>query len=403
MSDEAITAAPGPVAWRDKALPLIFWFAIALLCFRPLFLHDVGEMASPPEDAPPGKAWLDFGSDLLCFVICCAALFLVVKGRIGSIAYNTFREAVRHRVLYLILFFALVLMFASGALEELAIIAHQRIVVNFGLTCINFFGLMATVFVGVSLVYNELERKTIYTIVSKPVHRWQFLLGKFFGLLLTVFVIVAIMTLFFFIVLNYQAATTSDLIQKETLYQDQEGKLRVVDNMAWVKTTFLLRAAGAAVVKGSGNLLGFESAAVQNRLLVVVAMTLLELMIVTAFAVLFSSFSTPTLSAVLTVMVFLAGRLNEDIMRFASQVLANALKEQGVAAAADLALGVHVKVWLAQFAAHVVPNLDSLNVLSQAVYEERMNVWRYPVLYSICYTGGILMLAILIFRRRNFK
>ena len=82
------------------------------------------------------------------------------------------------------------------------------------MSAISFFGLLVAILVGISLVYNELDRKTIYTIVSKPLHRHQFLLGKFFGLLLTIYVIVAVMTLFFFVVLNYQAQTTDRALEQ---------------------------------------------------------------------------------------------------------------------------------------------------------------------------------------------
>ena len=70
---------------------------------------------------------------------------------------------------------------------------------------------------------------------------------------------------------------------------------------------------------------------------------------------------------------------------------------------ADLSLGVQIKIWFAQGASLVVPNLDSLNVSSEVIHEQAFSMWRYPVLYSICYTGSILMISMIIFRRRNFK
>jgi Cu-processing system permease protein len=225
------------------------------------------------------------------------------------------------------------------------------------------------------------------------------------AMMLTIYVMVGIMALFFFIVLNYQAMTPDQVIENLLYRQGADGTWEQVPHVAWVKTAFLLKAAGIATVKGFLNILGFafRPDAVSQNLLIVVGMTCLELMIVTAFAVLYSSFSTPTLSAVFTVMTFMAGRLNEDIMRFADRVLQQALQAAAAAKATALPMSVEFKVWFAKIASLIVPNLDSLNVSSQAIYKEQMDVWRYPALYAVCYTGCILMIAILIFRRRNFK
>jgi len=396
--------------WRDKIWPLLLWLGLITLLFRPLLWNDIREIASPALGVdkkplpPPGQAGWNLAMDLVCYLLCCFTLVQLIVGRIGFIALNTFREAVRNRILYFILFFALILMLASGVVKELSTATQDRTVTNLGLTCISFFGLMTAVFVGISLVYNELERKTIYTIVSKPVHRFQFLLGKFFGLLLTIYVIVGIMTVFFFAVFNYQAQTTDKAVEN-VLYSppDAQGARHLVAHPGLAKTAFLAKAMGKSVAQSAGNVLGFPSGAVSQNMLIAVAMICLELMIITAVAVLFSSFSTPSLSAMLTVMVFAAGRLNEDILRFANRVVVDALKEGGAVTFAALPLAVKIKVWFAQFFALIVPNLDSLNVTSSVVYSEQISVWRQSVLYAFCYTGMVLMLAILIFRKRNFK
>lgn len=102
-------------------------------------------------------------------------------------------------------------------------------------------------------------------------------------------------------------------------------------------------------------------------------------------------------------MTFLAGRLNEDIMRFGMQILKNALQREGVTKVTELSFAAHMKYEMVATMAKIVPNLDSLNVSNEALASNTMHVWRYPVLYAICYTATILMVAILIFRRRNFK
>ncbi|MCL5269539.1 MAG: ABC transporter permease [bacterium] len=297
--------------------------------------------------------------------------------KIVAIANNTFKEAVRNRVLYVILMFALILIIFSGALGELTIASKFKIIKDLGFMAINLFGVAIAVFVGVSLVYNELEKRTIYTIVSKPIGRWQFLLGKYFGLLLTVGVNVVIMTLFFLATLHFYATQA-------------DGD----HNLFYLLATSI----GKAFV----NLFAWSAFTPTQNVMVVIAITFLELAIITAFAILFSSFSTPTLSMFFTVLTFVAGRLNEDIVRFADQIVKNALE---AAEAAGMKVHYPLSYYLAMGAAHVVPNLGAFHrTVEQAIYEPSVNIWWIgTVAYGILYTAGILGLAILIFSRRNFK
>lgn len=412
MSDSAISNTPAAstalptlheveqISWKDKIGTLLFWTVLILLLFRSLLWGDYRSVMT----APDAKSFAYFRNllvaDLFCTGIFIGTLYWLILSRIGYIALNTFREAVRNRILYFILFFALILMMASGVVKELAISAHSRIVTDIGLTSISFFGLMAAVFAGISLVYNELERKTIYTIVSKPVHRYQFLLGKYFGLLLTIYVIVGIMTLFFFMVFNYQANTSDEALEKVLYARNAAGEMRIVEHPGMVKLMFLVKAFAKSGLQAVANLFGVATGAVSTALLASIAMICLQLMIVTAIAVLFSSFSTPALSAIFTVMLFMAGQLNEDIMRFGMRIAENAQKEMvnGV-----LPFTVQFKILLTWLAALIVPNLDSLNVNGQVIHGEAVEVWRGAVLYAFCYTGTVLWGAVMIFSKRNFK
>ena len=165
---------------------------------------------------------------------------------IQVIALNTFREAVRDKILYAMLVFALVLIGGSLLVAELTIGEYEKIIKDLGLSLISIFGLMIAIFVGIGLVYKEIERKTIYTIASKPVPRWQFLLGKYLGLVLTLAAEVSIMGLGFALILQLSGA----------------GERLVLLPALWL--------------------------------------TFVELLVVTAIAILFSCFSTPTLSALFT-------------------------------------------------------------------------------------------------------
>jgi ABC-type transport system involved in multi-copper enzyme maturation permease subunit len=306
---------------------------------------------------------------------------------IVAIALNTFREAVRNRILYIILIFALLLMASSWIVRDLTISAHGRVVQDFGLSCISFFGLAIAILVGIGLVYNELDKKSIYTIVSKPVGRWQFLLGKYFGLLLTIYVNVLIMAVFFLAVVHYLGA-----LDEIPLYGDE-------DNFGWLYTRYIVASVFRSAGLGVMNTIGIGIGDLTRELNVVVYLIMVELAIITAFAILFSSFSTPTLSAIFTLMTLVAGRMNQDIWWYAQGLVRDGLVET----TAGL-----VKYWLAMGACVVMPNLGafrvSLHTLNQGqpVIQDWFMLW-HMLGYATLYSASILGLSILIFRSRNFK
>src|SRR5258708_10817832 len=105
--------------------------------------------------------------------------------RAGVVALNTFREAVRDRVLYKLGFFALLMMIAAIAVGQISIGIEQTVIVTLGLSAISVIGLLISGFIGVALVSKEMDKRTLYALLAKPVRRWEFLLGKFAGLVLT--------------------------------------------------------------------------------------------------------------------------------------------------------------------------------------------------------------------------
>src|SRR5277367_6952990 len=113
----------------------------------------------------------------------------------GIVAVNTFREAVRDRVLYNLIFFALLMMGTAVLVGGVSIGIERDVIVNLGLTAISVFGILMAIFIGVGLVHKEIEKRTLYSLLAKPVQRWQFLVGKFGGLLLTLVVNTALMAL----------------------------------------------------------------------------------------------------------------------------------------------------------------------------------------------------------------
>lgn len=189
-------------------------------------------------------------------------------GRVASIARNTFKESVRERVLYNLVVFALLLIGAAILFGSISVGIEQIILVNLGLSSIAVFGLLMAIFIGIGLVWKEIDRRTIFSILSKPVRRSEFILGKYLGLLLTLLINTGIMTLGFYAALLYQKRTLAlaDLVALEAVY-------------------FIL----------------------------------LQLAIVVGLALLFSCISTPVLSAVFTFSLYVVGNFLADIRWFGQE------------------------------------------------------------------------------------
>jgi hypothetical protein len=234
-----------------------------------------------------------------------------------------------------------------------------------------------------------MDKKTIYTVISKPIDRYHYILGKFFGLLLTVYIIMIFMTFFFLGVMYYFEFMSDDAIAK-ALYRQVEGK--------WVQPSFaayvlyIIKSILISAMKSMGTLLLVYQPAVTAKIIPVVFYSALELAVITAFAILYSTFTSPTLSAMFTVLTFVIGRMNEDIIRYVWL-----LEQRGVEAASSL------KHHFAVVAAHIAPNLGVFDKRSDLIYKETVIIEPYAILYGIFYTAGVLILAMLIFKRRNLK
>ena len=185
--------------------------------------------------------------------------------RTGIVAWNTFREAVRDRVLYNLVFFALLMMATAVLVGQISIGIDSIVIVSLGLSAVSVIGLLIAVFIGVGLVYKEMDKRTLYALLAKPIRRWEFLLGKFAGLLLTLTVNTAAMTVGLFLTLFYvnRALHSADLVVLTAVY-------------------FIL----------------------------------LKLAIIVALALLFSCFTTPFLSICFTAGIYVTGLFVKDIRSF---------------------------------------------------------------------------------------
>jgi ABC-type transport system involved in multi-copper enzyme maturation permease subunit len=264
----------------------------------------------------------------------------------AAIAVNVFRESVRDKVLYNLVAFAILLIGASYLIGQLTAGQDVKIIKDLGLGATSMFGLFIAVFIGIGLVSKEVERRSIYSLLAKPIHRYQLVIGKYCGLVLTLAVNLSVMAGALYLVLAY---------------------------MAWGVSPAAARA--------------WDAPALDPALIVAIGLILVELMLVTAVALFFSTFSTPILSAALTFGVYIVGHFTADLRRFQDVV--------DSPAAARIARGLY---W-------VLPNLAQFDVKSDVVHGRHVagGYVGIAAAYGAIYIALLLVVATFIFSRRDFK
>jgi len=256
-----------------------------------------------------------------------------MKPSIKGIAVNTFRESARNKMFYLLVFFGILFALSSKLISFLTIGDAMKVLKDTGLGAINFFCVLIAIFTGINLVYKEIEKKTVFNILSKPVSRDEFIIGKFFGLSLTMLTALGAMAFIFFI-----------------------------------------------FVALSGG--GFEWG-----ILLYFFMLALELLVIVAISLLFSSFTTPILSFIFTVSLYLIGHVMWTFNEFKLLLKAPAWKA------------------FTQVLYYLLPNLDKFNIKNEVVLGTPLNPWTvlYSILYALAYMAALLLLTVLIFRKREFQ
>ncbi len=253
--------------------------------------------------------------------------------RLGALAANTMREAIRSKVLYTLLFFAVLLIGTGVLLSTLTYVESERILQSVGIAAIRLFGAAIAIFIGIGLIHREVERRTIYTILSKPISRAEFLLGKYLGLVATIWLQVLIM------------------------------------GVAFAAVSLL---AGAPLTE-------------QHALALCLAAV--ELALIVAFATLFSSFTTPMLAALFTTGLYVVGHLSRDLRDLGARSDAESVR--------IVAMTLH----------RLLPDLESFNLTTQALHG--LPVPGHEVLFALLYGAGycalLLVLAVVVFERRDFK
>jgi ABC-type transport system involved in multi-copper enzyme maturation permease subunit len=253
--------------------------------------------------------------------------------RIWALAMNTAREAVRSKLLYSFLFFAILIIISGVGLSALSYVERERILQDIGIASIRLFSVAIAIFVGVGLIHKEVERRTVQTILSKPLSRSEFLLGKYCGLLMIIWLQMAIMAAFF-----------------------------------------------VGVSLATGAPLGVSHAAM-------FLLTAVELAVVVAIATLFSSFTTPMLASFFSCGLWGMGHLTRN------------LRDHG--AEASDAFMRQSTIWMHR----ILPDLESFNLSLEASHLLPLaasDVW-LPTVYGFAYASVLLVIATLIFERRDFR
>jgi len=261
---------------------------------------------------------------------------------------------------------------------------QARVVADVGLASISLFAVIVAMFLGSSLVYKEIERKTLYVILPKPVRREELLLGKYFGIFLTAAVFVALMGALQLWITAVQAGAALWLagVVLAALLALLGGMLAIARDRTAVLVPYALLALAATAIFASRTEASVEPVLAQ------LALCGIEVLVLSGVALLFSAFSTPFLTGAFTMGIWLLGRSADDMATMNSKQLALPLRK------------------LLHFLAEVLPNLQ-LCVPGRALLSGtgKVGVWQYVAevaAYGGIYAGLLLTFAALLFRRRDF-
>jgi ABC-type transport system involved in multi-copper enzyme maturation permease subunit len=251
---------------------------------------------------------------------------------IATIAVNTFREAVRHRILYLLFFFAVAIIAFSRILGELTVGDKAKIIMDMGLASISLSAVLIAIFLGVGLVSREIERRTIFVVLAKPVSRTAFIFGKALGLGLTVLIVTGLLGLELMAVVRF-----------------------FTGQWPW-------------------------------HLLLSVALALGEALVILSFSLVFSSFTTSILASLYSLAFFVIGHFSWTF---------KILSDRAV-------LGGKHLFWYGAYL--ILPNLERFNIRSELVHGVPISLHYQvliPILYGLCYSLGLLVLASMVFERKD--
>jgi ABC-type transport system involved in multi-copper enzyme maturation permease subunit len=254
--------------------------------------------------------------------------------KISGVALNTFRESIREKLLYLVILYAGILLLSTYILSPLSIgAAKGKIVTDVGLAGISLLGVMTAIVVGSTMVHKEVDKKAVLMILTRPVSRPEYLLGKFAGMLLSVGALVGTMTAVLLVMM----------------------------------------------------LLG--GASITSAVFSAVYLAMVEIAVMCAIVIFFSTFTSPLLTTFFAICVFIAGNLGGDLRVFARK------------------FGGPIMRYVMEIFYHILPNLKVFNLRHEAVHDLRFTAAEilYPTAYAAVYIAAMIYFSYLVFRRRDFS
>ena len=306
--------------------------------------------------------------------------------RIGVIALNTYREAVRARVLYGLFGLSVATAAYCLVVGAFALRATLRVVSDLGAASVSLYGVVVAVVLGATSLYRELELKTVFPILARPIRRTEYLIGKYLGTLCTLLVFIAANTGLLLLSLGLMAGGPP--LPSAAAFV---GSIAIAGLAAWrlPRLRTYIPIPWALVLAVAGVLLSGASPDDRRVVLGSALLTLCEVSIVVALATFFSSFTSPFLTAIFTFGVFVIGRSADSLARLPKRFFGETLHD------------------LAEALSHVVPNLMLYVPPRTLLTGEASGVAldHYLLLcavHAVAWSAGLLALSSVVFRRRDF-
>jgi len=297
-----------------------------------------------------------------------------MKKILYGIMYS-FKEIKNSKIFYSFLIFALILISGSYFVSQTSFINQGRIMVDFSIFAISIFNIFIGIFIGASAVYDDIEKKSIFLSITRPLKRTEYLIGRFLGLAAAIIFSTIIMMLIFYLVLL--------LMHK-----------------------FIVPASPLAIAKAAGS--GAKPAGVFSApftfylmpqpLIIQGLFIIIESIFISAAALLFSLITSKALASVFAILVFFIGNVSSrmnDLVKPVKKII------NGKVVIVHQAN--HVLAHTVHFIYTVLPNFSIFNISSEAAYKINISsgVIFYRIIYGICYTALLFIISSLIFRRKD--
>jgi Cu-processing system permease protein len=306
--------------------------------------------------------------------------------RVAAIMLNTYREAVRARVLHGLFAVALATVGYAIVVGQFALRSGLRTVSDLGAASVSFYGVIVAVVLAATALYREIELKTVFPILARPIRRSEYLVGKYLGIGLTLGVFVAANSGAFLLALAFMTERPVAHVAGVLVGSALAGGV-----VAWrvPRLGSYTPALFAVVVLASGWVLAADAADDRRVIAGAAVLTLCEVGIVTAVAMVFAAFSSPVLTATFTLGVFLVGRSADTLARLPERVFGAAIHEMGAALS------------------RVVPNLmlyvPPRPLLTGEATEATLRDYvPMAATYALAWSIALLAVAAVVFRRRDF-